>query len=472
MIEKIDPGQYTAPVISDPMDCPQVRFTCHNYRIMLLTILSAILDRYERDPEYPFIDTKLSVVDGRDFDESDPLRGKNAIYPWIQGRGLEALASHELWIRRCEEIAPSLKEELSQRIRRVLAEAVEGMERLRSAAEGRLSFMMDCAGRPLKIRPDGQVADRSPSPDAPTNFAELFYAKGLATAGWVLGDEQRLSQACERFDVIDRDIRNGRFRSDQIPIDPKNRALGDQEGRSSHGPWMIGVGAASRFLQITGRKEYVKTGLSYIDHVLHRYVDLRERSGATCKYDMWEFVGDEGAVWIEDDGAIISDPGHAVEFVGLSLQFLRVCEGSSSLNPEQRRRIDELRRILPCILECNFRNCFSAPGPGIVKHIDLVSRRVLHPDSPWWSLTEAMRAGVEAHQVVPPERGASFAKLATDCSNAFVRYYVRPECHLMAVQTLGSDGTVASSVPACPDADPGYHTGLPVIDCLELLASK
>jgi len=472
MIESTDPREYTAPVITDPSDCEQVRFAGRNYRIMLLSILGAILDRYERDPEYPFIDTKLRVADGRDFDPSDPLRGKNAIYPWIQGRGLEALACHDLWIRRSRRISPDIKDELSHRIRSLLAEVVDGMERLRSAAGGRLSFIMDRKGHPLEIRPDGQVAERPPSPDAPANFAELFYAKGLAATGPLLGDERRLSQACERFQLIERDIRSGRFRSDQIPLDPQNRALRAREDRCTHAPWMIGVGAASCFLQTTGREEYAEVGMSCIEHVLERYVDLGGRSGPTRKYDMWEFVDSDGAVLIEDDGAIVSDPGHAVEFVGLSLEFLRACEGSTSSNPARGRRIDELRSILPRVLERNFRNGFSPPGPGIVKHVDLLSRRILHPDTPWWSLPEAMRAGVEACNVVRPERREGFARLAAESSNAFVRNYVRPECHLMGVQVLRSDGSVATSVPACPDADPAYHTGLPVIDALQLLESK
>ena len=50
--------------------------------------------------------------------------------------------------------------------------------------------------------------------------------------------------------------------------------------------------------------------------------------------------------------------------------------------------------------------------------------------------------------------------------------YVRPELGLMAVQTLSAAGKVVPVVPATPDADPGYHTGLSMIDCLDLLAEE
>jgi hypothetical protein len=39
----------------------------------------------------------------------------------------------------------------------------------------------------------------------------------------------------------------------------------------------------------------------------------------------------------------------------------------------------------------------------------------------------------------------------------------------MSVQTLGKDGMVKDTIPATPDADPGYHTGICLIDCLKVM---
>jgi hypothetical protein len=36
----------------------------------------------------------------------------------------------------------------------------------------------------------------------------------------------------------------------------------------------------------------------------------------------------------------------------------------------------------------------------------------------------------------------------------------------MAVQTLDKNGQPVDIIPATPDADPGYHTGLSIIDFL------
>ena len=58
--------------------------------------------------------------------------------------------------------------------------------------------------------------------------------------------------------------------------------------------------------------------------------------------------------------------------------------------------------------------------------------------------------------------------MAVKCSNVFLKHYVQPEVHCMAIQTLDAEGQVASAIPAVPDADPCYHTGLSIIDALEL----
>jgi hypothetical protein len=55
------------------------------------------------------------------------------------------------------------------------------------------------------------------------------------------------------------------------------------------------------------------------------------------------------------------------------------------------------------------------------------------------------------------------------CHNDFTRYYVRPDRFLMAVQTRNAEGVAIATIPATPDADPGYHTGLSIIDVLNLI---
>ena len=53
--------------------------------------------------------------------------------------------------------------------------------------------------------------------------------------------------------------------------------------------------------------------------------------------------------------------------------------------------------------------------------------------------------------------------------NAFVMHYVRPQTYLMAAKVRDARGDVLDVVPAYPDADPGYHTALSLIDALDLI---
>ena len=49
-----------------------------------------------------------------------------------------------------------------------------------------------------------------------------------------------------------------------------------------------------------------------------------------------------------------------------------------------------------------------------------------------------------------------------------VSHYIKPGLNLMAIQTLNKNGHPVDVIPATPDADPDYHTGLSIIDYLEL----
>ncbi len=467
MITNIDPTTYRGTIVDDPSDADAIARSIADNRIMVLSVLEAILDRYERNREYRFIDTKLSLLDGRDFDAADPVRGRERIYGWIQGRGLEALAGHAMWLERCEAVSDGLREQIIGRIRRAAAEVLESMEALRQSNNGRLQFVMTPDGVGLQMNDAGEMVPGPIDAEAPSNFSELFYAKGMAAAAHLLGDEDAMTTARQLYARVDFDIRSGRFRSDQMSLDPANAAIATVEGRHAHGPYMIGIGAAARFLQCTGDKAYRDMGAAYIDHILRHHVNVGG-GGPSRRYDMWEFVDDDGRPYIEDGDVLRSDPGHACEFVGLAMKFLRICRQTDVLADFDDYRLTAYKGLLPDILRQSFATGFSPDGYGIAKAVDLKTRAAINADMPWWSLPEAMRAATEVAHVTTGDRQAAAAEIARTCSNAFARHFVRGDLHLMAYQTLDPDGRPVDVVPATPDADPGYHTGLSVIDCLDL----
>jgi len=429
------------------------------YATMVLTSLQALLTRAERQPDYSFVDTKFSLSDGKDFDSADPIRGKSTIYGWIQGRALEALAGHRTWLQQTTGISPALRQELDMRLQVLLVRLINNFESLRQHNDGRLSFVMTPTGQPLRIVACRNVIRCNSQPDAPANFTDLFYAKGLAAAAASIGDQTAFQSAKKIFERVVRDIESDQFASDQQQLDPGNPGVNPVPGRHLYAPRMIALGATALFFRLTQNDEYRQMGVRFIEHVLQRHANTNRQVPEASAFSLWEYTDDHGRPYIEADGVLRSLPGHATEFVGLALKHLRV-SGIGDL---------PLQQLLAQVLQANFQNGLATNGYGIVHSVDLRSGRILNANMPWWSLPETIRAAMECRNFQSAETWKPLAKIAVTCSNAFLRYYVRPAVHCMAIQTLDQNGQVAPVIPAVPDADPCYHTGLSIIDALETL---
>ncbi len=108
-------------------DIEDIKTVSENYKKILISTMALIADRYERDPDYHWIDTKLNINTGLDFSDRDKLRNKNIVYSWIQGRGLESLTLHCKWIRNnCSDIT-SLN--LARRLEIIIDEVSESLDR-------------------------------------------------------------------------------------------------------------------------------------------------------------------------------------------------------------------------------------------------------------------------------------------------------------------------------------------------------
>lgn len=479
----LDQARYRRTVVTDLQDQGQIALAIADYRLMVLCVLDTILRRCERDPGYPFIDTKLSLMTGEDYAADDPSRGRGTIFGWIQGRGLEALAGHDAWIAGQADLDVALREEFHRRIVQVLSRAVAHMEEIRAANGGHLFFMMNRDGVPLDIAEGGRlapmrqaggpsgIASSGEDGSVPSTMSDLFYCKGLMAAATCLRDSAAIASARALYARVYEDIQAGRFRNDQQSFDPRNPA-GEVPGRHSHAGRMIAIGAASRFLACTGDPMYASRGLEYIDYILARHVNVDGDGPAGRQYDMWEFTDEAGKPYVEAGGVVRSDPGHATEFVGLSLKLLRLAETTGiALTAADQERVARARATLPHVLRQNFTNGCSSQGYGLAKAYDVAAHRVLNDQMPWWSLPETMRGAIECLALYRDDtaKRRPFEQIVAACSNAFARYFVRPDLHLMAYQTIGPDGRPVDAIPATPDADPAYHTGLSLIDGLDVL---
>ena len=196
------------PVAPQP---PHLRQVQYYYEEMVVATMSTLADRW--DPSYPFVDTKLDLSSptGEDFQPDDPIRGRDAVYGWIQGRGLEALAGHCAWLRRRSSAVPTASpsaedgvwQNLELKLREMLSAVVVTVQWMRQQNDGRLWFFMrPDDGVPFALR-EGASPSSPPVPfsieldDRPLGFADVFTAKGLFSAAVELDDSTTRADAVD-----------------------------------------------------------------------------------------------------------------------------------------------------------------------------------------------------------------------------------------------------------------------------------
>ncbi len=442
-----------------------------DYEVMLVAILDAMLERYQRDPAYYFIDTKLSMLTGEDFltpaDDSSDYKGKTAVYGWIQGRGLESLVGHIRWLPECSILNDKEKQQRIAALTKMTAEVFERMEQIRLANGGRVWFVFNTQGRLFDLDANGKRRYFT-LPTEETTSGDRFYVKGMIAAAALLNRQGNLAEAGRYLDVILDDIAAGRNGRDRFSFDPKNK-VEPTPGKFGHGTRMISLGMLALAAELLADDRYYQIACDYITYILDRHVNTGQLEGLQ-PYDFVESIDAQGRPWREADGKILSDSGHCLEFVGLAAKVLLQLKGRGNPAPSQRMLLDRCADVLPRIFLKNFDNGFARSIGGIYKAFDLVSRTPINSDMPWWSLPETMRAGAELLLLSAGDsRLGQIRQAIADCSNAFVKNFVNPKAHLMAYQTVSAAGKPVDVIPATPDADPGYHTGLSIIDFIRCI---
>jgi mannose/cellobiose epimerase-like protein (N-acyl-D-glucosamine 2-epimerase family) len=270
----------------------------------------------------------------------------------------------------------------------------------------------------------------------------------------------------------------GRIYNDQVSFDLKN-PITLVSGRRSHAPYMLMVPTVSLLYRHepaeADRTEWFEEGVRLIQYVLNHHVNLPEGSSTRfpdlAPYDFLEYLDTEGKPYtthLEAEECILCDPGHALEFVGLSTTFLTLRARSSLAHTSSPLSIrkgspihpSRLGTILYRVFQRNFQNGFREDRGGIVKLFDLKTRRAVNPDMPWWSLPETIRA---AWGCRPWGKESVCMRVLSSCWNALVQNYIGNNPGDFCIQNRNQEGTVTPTIPAVPDVDPLYHTGLPLL---------
>ena len=148
------PAEYTGHRLPTEPTLVDLRAAVSDYEAICLANIAAVVDRFETHADYPFVDTKLDLQTGRDFPADDPIRGYAAIYGWIQGRGLEALAGHAIWLESYDDPATQA---LAGRLRAMVRTVLASLRRMCDANDGHLYFFMRPDGTPFALEPGEAV---------------------------------------------------------------------------------------------------------------------------------------------------------------------------------------------------------------------------------------------------------------------------------------------------------------------------
>ena len=429
--------------------CPEIR------AIVAPTISTAARRCAEGVGAPGWIDMKFDPADGGERDTASPFYRKDRIYGWIQGRTLESFAAHLRW-----------------------AEGARGhrafnLDTARSAAERLYRKVVDVCFPPgaetpcaaFVMDPSGRNMGGEFGPGA-TTLTHLFVLRGiLAYASWrgFREDADRAASALRK--AVDASLR-GECLDDQMKFGERGGEAYD-EARKGYEGQMISIGACELLLAHSGKAEDAARGLRCVSDVLERFL-LKGKGGASFIVDAL----DAGGAPLREKGRLTVNPGHAIEFVGLALQFMRhaAAMGFDLAGGAQGMAADlaGMKASLEAVaLGCD--RAGRAPHGGIVRSIDAETLEVLSGVCPWWSSFEAARTFGELYAIAGDDAaGASRLAGAGSYLSCIRSVYLAPSSLGIPVQTVSLEGAVVPIIPATPDIDAGYHTGIPLLDLYEI----
>jgi hypothetical protein len=365
-----------------------------------------------------FLNTKQHPVTLTDYGPDDGHRAPGYIYGWIQGRGLESLVTHAAFFDRSD---PALAAALD-RAAAALYDALSALQ----ARDGHAWFTYDAELSPVYPDAEGVIRPQV-SPGDVYTYADTFVAKGLIAAAVRLGRTEGLGRHVAYFRQVVAAIEDGRFQiEERRPLSPAELE------RQPHdfGPRMIALGAAG-MLRRLGLPDETAYADRFIGHILAHHYDAG--SGLLANVP----------------GEDACNVGHGIEFVGFALDHL-----PAGADPALVRRLEST-------LLASFRAGFV--GPGIALAVSTRTGAVLNSLCPWWSLPETIRSAALCYERT---RNPEALEVWERADRAFFELFWRGTPPV-AFQTMTQEGPI-DYVPATPDLDPGYPTGLSLLAAIHV----
>jgi len=367
-----------------------------------------------------YLNTKMNPLTLVDYAAVDGWRGPDHIYGWIQGRGLEALVTHAAAFAGIDRA-------LSERLDAAGGQLYAALDELR-ARDGHCYFCYDRDMNPVRFEGDWAIPQNRPA-DIYT-FSDTFVAKGLV-AGAARYAPQDLPRQLDALASVIAAIEDRRFQIDEKQ--PLSHATIAAE-LEDFGIRMIMLSAGA-LLSGIGRRDLAGFMDRFIAHIIDNHYD--PATGLLRNVSRQDRC----------------NVGHGIEFVGFALDFLP--EGADPA----------LLAVLERILVASFDLGFKPPGVRLV--VSAATGAVLSPFSPWWTLPETIRASALANA---RSGSAQTLRIWQQADEVFFRGYWRGSAGI-AYQCLTEAGPL-DYVPATPDLDPGYHTGLSLLAAIDVVTRR
>jgi mannose/cellobiose epimerase-like protein (N-acyl-D-glucosamine 2-epimerase family) len=262
-------------------------------------------------------------------------------------------------------------------------------------------------------------------------YSDTFFTKGLITAAVTYAPEELPGYLADLDDIVKAIEENRFLMNEKVALNDAALALQEDE----MGQRMILLGATG-MLKRLGKIEHAnKFANRFIQRIMDRHIDAK--TGALLSVP----------------GKDIYSPGHSIEFVGLTLEYL-----PADADPAFISKLEH-------ILRRNFEIGFVRPGLAMLMSNE--TQKPVSPNCPWWALPETIRASALMYA-----RTRSSAVLDVWCKahDAFFTHYWRGNDLGIAYQTMTANGPF-DFVPATPDLDPGYHTGLSLLGAIDAIDS-
>ncbi len=419
----------------------------HEIRQNVVPVMETVLNRAGKAGCW--IDMKIDPVDGSDRHLSSWYDTEN-IYGWIQGRGLETFTTYLRWLDTLHgysfldrQSILRMGDNLYQELLRLLRD------------RGHIPFLFaDTVGYP-------EVAAHG-IPYA-GSFCDMFAARGLLEYAGYRGYFSDIPFLVDRLRVLtDLHIKGEAF-NDQISFETGLPTAVSTESFGIEGP-MLAIGAAEILFEATGEQCDLERGFNAIHRIMVSHTHEVPGSGLMIV----DRIDREGRP-VKTDGVLLNNPGHTLEIIGMGLQFLRkVPENACSSN--QVDLINQWKRTFKDLADVHLGIGLSEIGTvylSVRAHDGIPVKTA----SPWWSSFEAVRTACELLYIseTDSEREKRFS-LVTNFMQTIQKIYLERSETGVPIQTVDEKGEILNLIPATPDIDPGYHTGIPLFDAYEILS--